>query len=665
MWLKENNSRPPRVYVISVQGVVAPYVIDGFAKGFAKKGCAVQCYRDFNATDILSEITAEVREFSPDFVVSYRDIALLKSLDGHYMFEDMGIPVVLLFYDNPFYEVSVEELQRFKSRPDLYHFFVFDTEYIDMLQEFGVKAHHLMLALDEDVFSEDKQFSTHPQYEYDVSFVGELAEIPSYENQQNEETREVMKLMYKYRKESTSASLRNILSQHYPTVPIEFSDYVALSSLLHQESAHFRWWMLSELKNIDIHVFGGDSSLSNILSHGRVDYLKELPEVYRKTKVNLNINSLQLENSINNRIFDVAGVGGFVLSDDKEDLYRIDSAVAKEIAYSSPAELRKKIDFFLNDENSRLAIAKTLHEKVLENHTYTHRAQKVLETVMAAGPKSYRDGRANNIENKKRGREDMTVDQAVLDPQEKEYDFVVPAVVEMVPQGLKTALDVGCSGGALGYYLKNERGFENVVGVEYSGPAVQKAKGYLDDVFEGDACAVELPEKYNNFFDIVIFADVLEHLYDPWAVVHRYKKYLKPGGYALASIPNLKNLYTILNLLSDRFDYTDIGLLDNTHVRFFTASTAVEMFVNEGFRLVQSQKSIRDSNWHKEINKGKSVNPEILNIYEDIFQKHYIRGEDCTQDLHRYFGLFEFTNDSVRDFLTVQFHLLFDLPGAA
>jgi len=166
--------------------------------------------------------------------------------------------------------------------------------------------------------------------------------------------------------------------------------------------------------------------------------------------------------------------------------------------------------------------------------------------------------------------------------EEKEYSFSVPGVVEIIPPGLKIALDVGCSGGGLGYYLKSQLNFQEVVGIEYSQKAAQKANQFLDKVYTGDACAVKLPNKFKNHFDIIIYADVLEHLYNPWKVIYRHKQYLKKGGYILASIPNLKNLYIILNLLMGRFDYTQLGLLDRTHIRFFTGDTAVEMFVKQG-----------------------------------------------------------------------------------
>lgn len=245
---------------------------------------------------------------------------------------------------------------------------------------------------------------------------------------------------------------------------------------------------------------------------------------------------------------------------------------------------------------------------------------------------------------------------------EREYDFVVPGVASMAPAGLAHALDVGCSGGALGVYLKSQCGYQEVVGIEYSGSAAENARKYLDDVYVGDACRIDLPPKYHGHFDLIVYADVLEHLVDPWGVVEKHKNYLKGDGYMLASVPNLRNLFVILQLLLGRFDYTELGLLDRTHLRFFTAETAQEMFSRAGFELVHFARSIRDAKWHEALNPGRTISPAILEFYDTVYRKH-VNGEDCTQELQRCFGLFNFTPEAVIDFMTAQYHLLFRLPA--
>lgn len=250
------------------------------------------------------------------------------------------------------------------------------------------------------------------------------------------------------------------------------------------------------------------------------------------------------------------------------------------------------------------------------------------------------------------------MNNAAVTLQPKEYGFSVPEVVRLMPQGLATALDVGCSNGGLGYFLKSRMNFREVIGIEYAEASAQKAAQYLDAVYVGDACAIELPEKYVNHFDVIIYADVLEHLYDPWAVVSKFKQYLHKDGFVLASIPNLKNLFIILNLLSGRFDYTDLGLLDSTHIRFFTSTTALEMFTNAGFEMITFFRSLREGKWHADLNSGNTIDPGIIQLYDELYQKH-VAGKDVSADLKQYFGLFSFSDYAVADLFTAQYHMLF------
>ncbi|GIV83543.1 MAG: hypothetical protein KatS3mg052_0550 [Candidatus Roseilinea sp.] len=87
-------------------------------------------------------------------------------------------------------------------------------------------------------------------------------------------------------------------------------------------------------------------------------------------------------------------------------------------------------------------------------------------------------------------------------------------------------------------------------------------------------------------FDAIIFADVLEHLVDPWAVLRDMRQLLADGGRVLLSVPNIAHWTARLNLLRGRFDYTDGYLMDRTHLRWFTRRSAKQMALNCGYRIV-------------------------------------------------------------------------------
>lgn len=158
-----------------------------------------------------------------------------------------------------------------------------------------------------------------------------------------------------------------------------------------------------------------------------------------------------------------------------------------------------------------------------------------------------------------------------------------PDIQAMVEAGGKRVLDVGCAGGELGRALK-QAGAVEVVGIERSTEAAALAKEWLDQVFVSDVENFSLPLN-DASFDCIIFADILEHTVDPWSVVASYGRYLKTDGRVVASIPNVRFYAVIARLLFNRWGYRESGILDNTHLRFFTLPTIREMFRQAGYEI--------------------------------------------------------------------------------
>lgn len=158
-------------------------------------------------------------------------------------------------------------------------------------------------------------------------------------------------------------------------------------------------------------------------------------------------------------------------------------------------------------------------------------------------------------------------------------------LVHLIPNVRGTILDVGCASGATMKYLF-DLGAEDVKGIDISKESLDAARKSGLDVYEIDLNVSPLPfeEKY---FDTIILADVLEHLVDPWTVLLKMKEYLKDDGVIIISLPNIRNYKVLKRLIfQDRWDYEDQGILDKTHLRFFTDRTAKEMITNSGFKVV-------------------------------------------------------------------------------
>ena len=144
-------------------------------------------------------------------------------------------------------------------------------------------------------------------------------------------------------------------------------------------------------------------------------------------------------------------------------------------------------------------------------------------------------------------------------------------------------LDVGTSTGYLGRILKQNG--HCVVGVENHGAWAEAAKPHYDRFYEADIERFEFP--FRKEFDCVLFADVLEHVRDPTAVVRRALPALKKTGHVIVSVPNIANIVIRLSLLIGRFDYMERGILDRSHLRFFTLRSSRALLQGVGCQIIE------------------------------------------------------------------------------
>ena len=148
----------------------------------------------------------------------------------------------------------------------------------------------------------------------------------------------------------------------------------------------------------------------------------------------------------------------------------------------------------------------------------------------------------------------------------------------------KTVLEVGP---ATGYITRILKSFGNrVCCVEIDNEAAKEAEKYCDMMIVGDIEELDLDSYFEaEQFDVILFGDVLEHLRWPKKVLKKVKKYLKPDGYIVASIPNIAHGDIILSLICGKFEYRPLGLLDETHLRFFTIKNIFKMFRESGYKI--------------------------------------------------------------------------------
>ncbi|MBI4741808.1 MAG: methyltransferase domain-containing protein [Betaproteobacteria bacterium] len=160
-------------------------------------------------------------------------------------------------------------------------------------------------------------------------------------------------------------------------------------------------------------------------------------------------------------------------------------------------------------------------------------------------------------------------------------------LVEMSPRPIRCALDIGCAAGGTGAYIKEKYPRARVIGIELNRAAAAIAETRLDTVLVGKFEEVDFEAAGIRAGDIdtVIVADVLEHMYDPWAVLTRLQRYLSSDGQIIASIPNVRNLKLMEDLAAGYWRYEAAGLLDITHIRFFTLRELRRFFHETGYHI--------------------------------------------------------------------------------
>jgi GT2 family glycosyltransferase len=145
-------------------------------------------------------------------------------------------------------------------------------------------------------------------------------------------------------------------------------------------------------------------------------------------------------------------------------------------------------------------------------------------------------------------------------------------------------LEVGCGCGATLVQIRNRFRNAEIYGMEINQGAATDARLYARMLASDiENMALECPHDY---FDFVIFADVLEHLRDPWTVLEKIKPYLVRSGQVLASIPNVMHYTVVRDLINGHWTYRESGILDKTHLRFFTAREIEKMFTQAGYRTI-------------------------------------------------------------------------------
>jgi predicted O-linked N-acetylglucosamine transferase (SPINDLY family)/2-polyprenyl-3-methyl-5-hydroxy-6-metoxy-1,4-benzoquinol methylase len=170
-------------------------------------------------------------------------------------------------------------------------------------------------------------------------------------------------------------------------------------------------------------------------------------------------------------------------------------------------------------------------------------------------------------------------------------DYAPVGLLEMMHPNPAAILDVGCFCGGTGRWLRKKFPSSRLIGLEPLAQAALVARDAYDQLIEQPVESVDFPAEglAAGSIDAIVAADVLEHMSNPWRALEKLRPLLSAQGAMYVSLPNVRNLTVLLGLVKGEWRYTGSGILDITHLRFFTRTQAIEMFTDTGWHVTESR----------------------------------------------------------------------------
>lgn len=355
---------------------------------------------------IEADLTSRLRETVPDAVFSFNYFPLVSNVCKR-----EGLPYLSWIYDSPYVM-----LYSYTTVNPCNHIHVFDSAVYREFQAAGIPTvHYLPMAANTErldqlaaagadgshrITSQECDGSS-ASFLYDISFVGSLYTESHNFFDRMETLSEYAKgylegLMnaqmhiqgYNLIQESLSPIMRE-LYQALPMDPnpdgVETREYLYAQYVINRKITGLERLRLltaiTKKHTLDLFTLDPAFTLPNLRNHGTADYYSEMPLVFQKSRINLNISLRSIQSGIPLRAFDIMGSGGFLLSNYQEDFLENFTPGEDFVFYESEQDLLQKIDYYLTHEEERQAIARNGHDKVAAAHTYRDRVREMLSRL--------------------------------------------------------------------------------------------------------------------------------------------------------------------------------------------------------------------------------------------------------------------------------------------
>jgi len=202
------------------------------------------------------------------------------------------------------------------------------------------------------------------------------------------------------------------------------------------------------------------------------------------------------------------------------------------------------------------------------------------------------------------------------------FSYCRTDLLEFVPRKGNRILEIGAGSGETLLKAKEMGLAEEIVGVELQ--SIKKSNQShpkMDRFIIGDIERMDLDFE-ENYFDVILCGDILEHLFDPWQCLQKLRPFLREGGVVIASIPNVRYWKISMGLLfGGRWDYKNEGILDKTHLRFFGRKNVVCLFESASLKIRKLEQMGPQRKWGL---ASWAVNMLTFGIWSDLLTVQYI-----------------------------------------
>ncbi len=380
-----------RVLIVNPDYFLIPEVTRAFKQLGHQVHLSLFDKRRDRGDEVLRHILLEIREFSPDvvFTVNHlgfdREGLLLDTL------HHLRVPSVSWYVDSPAIILSLYD----GPKSDLAFIFVWDPTYIPEVQGLGFdRVFPLPLATDPGVFS-PRRAGVRKKWRAPVAFVGNSLVSSVQKKLSRLPADEAFKKLYDGLCNASQGRpfrrLGSVLeSEGLEGHPLirglnrqELSDLEA--ALLWRATLEYRLACLKELAAFRPTIYG-DAGWRELVGEPfrlrpEVNYYDDLPRVYRSTDININATSLQMKAAVNQRVFDVPAVKGFLITDFREQLAELFKVGEEVVCFNEPGEIAELVRFYLKHPEARQRITARARARVLKEHTYQHRVAVMLRTL--------------------------------------------------------------------------------------------------------------------------------------------------------------------------------------------------------------------------------------------------------------------------------------------